>query len=352
MPSAAISCCLSRCRGACGPAAASPSPARRSGSARRSTAPRASSRSSPRPAPPAHGVRHRGAHRVRARTASPSSRTTTSSIARPPSPARSSASPRPPQADATWSKKIMADPVLLFRFSALTFNGHRIHYDQPYVTGTEGYPGLIVHGPLMGMVQIELARRANPDKIPTELRVPRAGASLCRSHFFSPRAPGSRWGHRHLDCRSQRRSGAAGESDIPMTKHVHHAGSGCMAALSCRSFSAWASRRRRGDAPRSRLRPAPASTYEAMLMNCIDRASTFTWAYMASSGWQNLYSQFTIAGGPPPSPRYSRLGAWGQSISRRAPVSAWLASAIATAAPLSWPMAIRSRPSRPSRPPS
>ena len=63
--------------------------------------------------------------------------------------------PKPAPTDATWSKKIMADPVLLFRFSALTFNGHRIHYDQPYVTGTEGYPGLIVHGPLMGMVQIE-----------------------------------------------------------------------------------------------------------------------------------------------------------------------------------------------------
>ena len=56
--------------------------------------------------------------------------------------------------------------MLLFRFSALTFNGHRIHYDQPYVTGTEGYPGLIVHGPMMGMVQIELARRSNPDRTP------------------------------------------------------------------------------------------------------------------------------------------------------------------------------------------
>jgi len=60
----------------------------------------------------------------------------------------------------------MADPVLLFRFSALTFNGHRIHYDQPYVTGTEAYPGLIVHGPLMGMLQIELARRSNPGRSP------------------------------------------------------------------------------------------------------------------------------------------------------------------------------------------
>ncbi len=67
--------------------------------------------------------------------------------------------------DATWSRKVMPDEVLLFRFSALTFNGHRIHYDQPYVTGTEGYPGLIVHGPLMGLLQIELARRSNPGKI-------------------------------------------------------------------------------------------------------------------------------------------------------------------------------------------
>jgi 3-methylfumaryl-CoA hydratase len=74
--------------------------------------------------------------------------------------------PKPAPVDATWKKAIMADPVLLFRFSALTFNGHRIHYDQPYVTGTEGYPGLVVHGPLMGMLQMELARRSNPDRSP------------------------------------------------------------------------------------------------------------------------------------------------------------------------------------------
>ena len=73
--------------------------------------------------------------------------------------------PRPAPTDATWTRSILADPVLLFRFSALTFNGHRIHYDQPYVTGVEGYPGLIVHGPLMGMLQIELARRSNAGKV-------------------------------------------------------------------------------------------------------------------------------------------------------------------------------------------
>jgi 3-methylfumaryl-CoA hydratase len=83
-----------------------------------------------------------------------------------PKPGEKSREPRPAPADSTWSKTITADPVLLFRFSALTFNGHRIHYDQPYVTGVEGYPGLIVHGPLLGMLQLELARRSNPAKVP------------------------------------------------------------------------------------------------------------------------------------------------------------------------------------------
>ncbi len=81
-------------------------------------------------------------------------------------PGEKSKDPKPAPADATWAKAIMADPVLLFRFSALTFNGHRIHYDQPYVTGTEGYPGLVVHGPLLGMLQMELARRSNADRVP------------------------------------------------------------------------------------------------------------------------------------------------------------------------------------------
>jgi 3-methylfumaryl-CoA hydratase len=72
--------------------------------------------------------------------------------------------PKPAPTDATWTRNVLPDEVLLFRFSALTFNGHRIHYDQPYVTGTEGYPGLIVHGPLMGLLQVELARRSNPGK--------------------------------------------------------------------------------------------------------------------------------------------------------------------------------------------
>jgi 3-methylfumaryl-CoA hydratase len=53
----------------------------------------------------------------------------------------------------------MADPVLLFRSSALTFNGHRIHYDRDYVTKVEGYPGLIFHGPMQAALQIEFAAK-------------------------------------------------------------------------------------------------------------------------------------------------------------------------------------------------
>jgi len=52
-----------------------------------------------------------------------------------------------------------ADPVLLFRYSALTFNGHRIHYDRDYVTKVEGYPGLIFHGPMQAALQIEFAAK-------------------------------------------------------------------------------------------------------------------------------------------------------------------------------------------------
>ena len=59
---------------------------------------------------------------------------------------------------AQWNGSITTDPVLLFRFSALTFNAHRIHYDQSYAL-QEGYPGLLVHGPLVAILLLELAAR-------------------------------------------------------------------------------------------------------------------------------------------------------------------------------------------------
>ena len=65
-------------------------------------------------------------------------------------------------ADATWERTIRPDDVLLFRYSALTFNGHRIHYDRRYVTETEGYPGLVVHGPLVATLLLALLREKMP----------------------------------------------------------------------------------------------------------------------------------------------------------------------------------------------
>ena len=61
-------------------------------------------------------------------------------------------------ADAEWERVVQPDDVLLFRYSALTFNGHRIHYDRRYATEVEGYPGLVVHGPLIATLLVELLR--------------------------------------------------------------------------------------------------------------------------------------------------------------------------------------------------
>ena len=67
--------------------------------------------------------------------------------------------------DADWRLTLPTDPVRLFRFSALTYNGHRIHYDQPYATAVEGYPGLVVHGPLLALLALELPRRHAPEPV-------------------------------------------------------------------------------------------------------------------------------------------------------------------------------------------
>jgi 3-methylfumaryl-CoA hydratase len=86
--------------------------------------------------------------------------------------------------DHDWIRDITPDPVLLFRYSALTFNGHRIHYDQPYVTQVEGYPGLIVHGPLIASLLLDLVRRERPDAVVTEFSF-RAVQPLFDIHRFS-----------------------------------------------------------------------------------------------------------------------------------------------------------------------
>jgi 3-methylfumaryl-CoA hydratase len=80
-------------------------------------------------------------------------------LAKPGELAPSSAAPASPD----WSREIQPDPALLFRYSALTFNAHRIHYDRPYAMNVEGYPGLVVHGPLIATLLLDLLRRNLPD---------------------------------------------------------------------------------------------------------------------------------------------------------------------------------------------
>lgn len=78
--------------------------------------------------------------------------------------------PNPPKlssddaaASGEWNERIEPTPTLLFRYSAITFNGHRIHYDYPYVTEQEGYPGLVVHGPMIATLNLRAFCRAHPE---------------------------------------------------------------------------------------------------------------------------------------------------------------------------------------------
>ena len=81
-------------------------------------------------------------------------------VYREPSPPKLSTGAALPEGD--WQEPVTPSPTLLFRYSAVTFNGHRIHYDWPYVTETEGYPGLVVHGPLIATLNLRAFCRANP----------------------------------------------------------------------------------------------------------------------------------------------------------------------------------------------
>ena len=92
------------------------------------------------------------------------------------------------------SVEVLPDEAMLFRFSALTYNAHRIHYDAPYATGVEGHPGLVVHGPLLALLLLEVPRRARPDRSVTSfahrlVRPTHAGTAV----RAAGRADGDRW---------------------------------------------------------------------------------------------------------------------------------------------------------------
>ncbi len=67
-----------------------------------------------------------------------------------------------PDEEPQWTRTVEPNEALLFRYSALTFNSHRIHYDRPYAQGEEGYAGLVVHGPLIATLLVDLVHRQVP----------------------------------------------------------------------------------------------------------------------------------------------------------------------------------------------
>jgi 3-methylfumaryl-CoA hydratase len=87
-----------------------------------------------------------------------------------PTPGATAPAPQPAPTGATWRREVVPDPMLLFRYSALTFNAHRIHYDWRYSTQVEGYPGLVVQGPLQATLLLDLLRREMPQAAIAEFR--------------------------------------------------------------------------------------------------------------------------------------------------------------------------------------
>lgn len=94
------------------------------------------------------------------------------------------------RSDHRWIREIHPTPVLLFRYSALTFNSHRIHYDYPYVTGVEGYRGLIVHGPLLATLLLDLLVREMPGASVTQFQFRAVGPLFDDAPFAVCGRPG------------------------------------------------------------------------------------------------------------------------------------------------------------------
>ncbi len=117
----------------------------------------------------------------------------------------------------TWL--LRTDPTYLARFSAATANGHRIHYDWPYATGVEGYPGLVVHGPLMTLALLETARLARPSEVITAVEHRNLRPLFCGQRAtlrHTPGDDGTSW--------SLTLSGGAGPDAAPNTTVTTEAG--------------------------------------------------------------------------------------------------------------------------------
>jgi len=120
-----------------------------------------------------------------------------------PGEARAEAGAKPVPPEGRIVQTLTPDAVMLFRYSALTFNGHRIHYDLAYAREVEGYPGLVVHGPLIATFLIAPAPRRGLS----------TGSGSCPSAACRQASPGNR-------CRSRSRRNAASFAPAPRARAV------------------------------------------------------------------------------------------------------------------------------------
>ncbi len=158
------------------------------------------------------------------------------------------AKPPPPPPVAKHRETHMADPVLLFRYSALTFNGHRIHYDRDYVTKVEGYPGLIFHGPLQASFIVELAAKLHGGKPPKKISY-RGLQPLFEGSEFSINANDDRCRHGAVDRELRGPADHEGHRDVvnsvgfrgdakhPHSRHGQRLRTGYAFALSCNRYA-------------------------------------------------------------------------------------------------------------------
>jgi 3-methylfumaryl-CoA hydratase len=99
-------------------------------------------------------------------------------------PAQDPSDAPPAPVESPWHIRFQPDPVTLFRFSALTYNSHRIHFDQHYVTAVEHYPDLVVHGPLLAILCMELPRRFAPELTMTQFSFRARSPAYCRHQIL------------------------------------------------------------------------------------------------------------------------------------------------------------------------
>ncbi|MFF0011469.1 hypothetical protein [Streptomyces sp. NPDC005374] len=114
-----------------------------------------------------------------------------------------------PVGEGPWQLPLRPDPALLFRFSALTANAHRIHYDTPYCRDIEGYPGLVVHGPLLAVLMLELVRRNSPGRQVSSLSYRLHRPAFAGEHLLAEGMPADAGARLHIATHRETRHATA-----------------------------------------------------------------------------------------------------------------------------------------------